>query len=351
MSRLLEKTGEELVFGSEFLPTIPRAKAFLTSNFNTPTSGITTIALTSESYDTEGMHDPAVNNSRITIKTAGLYRVKAQLDVQAGAGGGMRNLGVIKNGIQIAFDRSYINSGSAGVLEADVVADCAVNDYFEMNFSSNAGVSDALTLGEAVTFLEVVYQGQTWAPIRRAPVVQRLTPAQFAALSPASFVNGDIVDLDVGTGYGATNPVTWRFAYNAGSSSAYKWEFVGGPPLCALSLGNATVGAANTWINVVSAYLVMPRSGEYVVDAGAKIATAGAAPVNVYTTLVMNGTPAGLQPTDSQQTGWWVSQMIPPCVLTIPASGTLGVSGQSNNIGCVWSNIGWSALPLRISNA
>jgi hypothetical protein len=350
MSRLLEKTGEELVFGSSFLPVIPRAKAFLLTNFSTGPAGAV-INMSGESYDTHGMHDTVTNRSRITVPIAGVYRVKAQLDTQTAAEAGQRVLSVNRNGVQIAFDRRYINATSAGVLEANTEIDAAVGDYFEMSFSSNTSVIDVVTGGENTTFLEVSYRGQTWQPIRHAAIVQRLTPAQFAALNPANFVNGDIVDLDVGTGYGATNPVTWRFVYNAGSSSAYKWEFVGGPPLCAVSLGNATVGAANTWINVVSAYLVMPRSGEYVVDAGAKIATAGTAPVNVYTTLVMNGTPQGFQPTDSQQTGWWVSQMIPPCVLTIPANGTLGVSGQSNNIGCVWSNIGWSALPLRISNA
>lgn len=36
-------------------------------------TGLTTVAFTSEEYDTDGMHDTVTNNSRITIQTAGFY--------------------------------------------------------------------------------------------------------------------------------------------------------------------------------------------------------------------------------------------------------------------------------------
>ena len=55
----------------------------------------------------------------------------------------------------------------------------------------------------------------------------------------------------------------WRFRYNAGSSSAYKWEFVGGAPMISyVSAGEST--ASGSYSNLTTTQLfTVPRAGDY----------------------------------------------------------------------------------------
>ena len=68
-----------------------------------------------------------------------------------------------------------------------------------------------------------------------------------------------------------TNPsYVWRLRYNAGSSSAYKWEFVGGSPAYAEWKGAQAVSAG--WTKLPSAgttTVTVPRAGDYDVTYGA----------------------------------------------------------------------------------
>lgn len=69
----------------------------------------------------------------------------------------------------------------------------------------------------------------------------------------------------------ATSGVVWRLRCNAGSSSAYKWEFVGGSPLSAEGSGpssntNTSYSTGTTNIPSVS----IPLAGEYSVEYGAQ---------------------------------------------------------------------------------
>ncbi|MBA7707028.1 hypothetical protein ES703_115889 [subsurface metagenome] len=52
-----------------------------------PTVTETTLAFNSERYDTDGIHDNAVNNSRLTCKTAGVYVIVAQVRFSVSATG------------------------------------------------------------------------------------------------------------------------------------------------------------------------------------------------------------------------------------------------------------------------
>jgi hypothetical protein len=73
----------------------------------------------------------------------------------------------------------------------------------------------------------------------------------------------------------------WRFRYNAGSSSAYKWEFVGGSPLYMASVPNAAfntltqVGATGLYYASGSAWTTV-RSGDYLLEGIARVAANGA---------------------------------------------------------------------------
>jgi hypothetical protein len=78
-----------------------------------------------------------------------------------------------------------------------------------------------------------------------------------------------------------TNPTyQWYFRYNAGSSSTYKWEFVGGAPA-----RNATTGLVSTTSTTRAALgpgITVPRAGDYLVEVAAAVSGSGAANALVY---------------------------------------------------------------------
>lgn len=98
----------------------------------------------------------------------------------------------------------------------------------------------------------------------------RITSGAFSAGPPKNPQNGDIW---IATGVD-TNGTVWQFRYNAGSSSAYKWEFIGGAPvqfpladpnnaLNANTNTGLTNGLGYTWYYVPGSTLSLPRTGEY----------------------------------------------------------------------------------------
>ena len=80
-----------------------------------------------------------------------------------------------------------------------------------------------------------------------------------------------------------TNPsYQWRFRYNAGSTSPYKWEFIGGAPARAeIVTGESTSSASYVDLATVGPTVVVPREGDYRCEFGCQswnsVATQGAA--------------------------------------------------------------------------
>ena len=116
----------------------------------------------------------------------------------------------------------------------------------------------------------VVYNGILYECVRQttaAPVPWPPAPgaASYGTTLPASPVDGQeaiLVDS-------VTNPsYQWRFRYNAGSTSAYKWEFVGGVPQFAAggNLNNYTGSALTPLSSGPNVPIV--RAGEYLVGLG-----------------------------------------------------------------------------------
>jgi len=61
-----------------------------------------------------------------------------------------------------------------------------------------------------------------------------------------------------------TNPsYSWRLRFNAGSSSAYKWEFVGGSPLEGVNVAGQSGITSGTFVQLAGPTLTLPRSGDY----------------------------------------------------------------------------------------
>jgi len=107
----------------------------------------------------------------------------------------------------------------------------------------------------------------TWLKgVGGAPVWTALGPADLPAMVgygttlPGSPVDGQEAILVDST----TNPTwAWRFRYNAGSSSAYKWEYIGGTPWNVEIPGPISLGTTGVWQNLSPFLMSVPRAGDY----------------------------------------------------------------------------------------
>lgn len=96
------------------------------------TGAPTAIIFDSERYDTDTMHDTVTNNTRITIRTAGLYLVGANVEWASSTLGTYRQLSIRLNGsTAVAW---VLQAPPSQVLRQNLSAvyKFAVNDYVEL---------------------------------------------------------------------------------------------------------------------------------------------------------------------------------------------------------------------------
>ncbi len=97
-----------------------------------PNTTWTPIQFDAEYFDTDAMHDPVTNNTRITIKTAGYYMLGGCVEWASNTVG-MRIMAVRKNNAQHLVDAVH-NSDQYGAAPGSLstVAYLAANDYIEL---------------------------------------------------------------------------------------------------------------------------------------------------------------------------------------------------------------------------
>lgn len=97
----------------------------------------------------------------------------------------------------------------------------------------------------------------------------RLTSPQLPTYV-TSLPSGPIDGQEVYYAADATNGVIWHLRYRSASSSSYKWEFVGGPPMSAYNYDSGAVttsGTAYTVVTYTNPSLTLPLAGDYVLRA------------------------------------------------------------------------------------
>lgn len=105
---------------------------------------VTALPLAAESFDSDpngAMHDTVTNNTRITIRTAGVYHCGAQATPAANTTGFRQSYIRVNGGSTIAFDtRMASTAGGAG---SEVSLYCAysfaANDYIELVVQQASG--------------------------------------------------------------------------------------------------------------------------------------------------------------------------------------------------------------------
>lgn len=101
----------------------------------------------------------------------------------------------------------------------------------------------------------------------RALDIRRLTASEFTALVNPYDKMEIILEVD------ATAGIYWRFRYRSGSASAYKWEFMGGPPLTAeIATSETTTSVTYADLATVGPSITIPRPGDYNIDFGMRAA-------------------------------------------------------------------------------
>jgi hypothetical protein len=147
----------------------------------------------------------------------------------------------------------------------------------------------------------------------------------------------------------------WRFRYNALATSTYKWEFIGGRPLCSAYAGIAMDGAATTYTAVPAvAPVTLPRVGDYSLRWGANLQNlVYPAAYNMLlrpyrgTVATMIAVPAQFIPTGTYAGGSVVMNWVVP---DIPAASVIGLAyslsvANSSRVENPWLEI----QPLRVS--
>lgn len=114
-------------------------RAYRNSALSIPDSTSTAVTLPSEDYDQGGMHDIAVNPSRITIQTAGIYAVMAAVVFDTD-GTGTRRLEVKLNGTTVlsTIEASPLSAANTA-MQAIAMATLEEDDYIEIFVTQNSG--------------------------------------------------------------------------------------------------------------------------------------------------------------------------------------------------------------------
>jgi len=130
----------DLVNNILFLANPPACRVYHNTTQSATSAVALTLAMNSERYDTDNMHDLVTNNSRITMNTAGLYLVTAHAAFAANATG-QRDLYLQVNAstyIAMATTPS-IGAGGETFLSVSSVFKFAATDYVIARVFQNSG--------------------------------------------------------------------------------------------------------------------------------------------------------------------------------------------------------------------
>ena len=127
------------------IPVCVLAQASNVANANT-----TAETWATEATDTDGMHSTSVNTSRITIQTAGVYRVQASAWYDGTLPEGETCAVSLRlSGTEIgksvrASETTPVGSGAVAYVEIDATFACAASSYFEVVYS-HSGLTSLAT--------------------------------------------------------------------------------------------------------------------------------------------------------------------------------------------------------------
>ncbi len=138
------------------------ARVYHSANQEIASGGSIVLAFDSERWDTDNIHDPITNNSRLTCRTAGKYLLTGCVHWETKPGDALGDyyiIGmIILNGVINPFGRVHKPSGDGFHADYTIITimDLGVGDYAEMTAYQNSGVAlDAEKYGECSVEFEM----------------------------------------------------------------------------------------------------------------------------------------------------------------------------------------------------
>jgi len=170
---------------------------------------------------------------------------------------------------------------------------------------------------------------------------------------PASPNDGDLWLLPAD----ATNGVMWLFRYNAGSASAYKWEFIGGPALVAKIDTDETFAGGSVYVDALTAgpILTLTRAGDYRYEASVSVYDVSVATAQASAAISINAAgPAAPDAASGTVSGAGIAFSIGFVgqLLGRAANDTVRIRQSSNGTGTTNAHVRWRVLrisPVRVS--
>lgn len=118
---------------------VPAAHVYHSTNQSIATASITSLAFNSERYDTENIHDTVTNNSRLTCKTAGKYRITLNLYWDINSVGARQGIIKVNGSVELAKPQIVpVNGGYTGQSISGTYT-LAVDDYVEAFVYQSSG--------------------------------------------------------------------------------------------------------------------------------------------------------------------------------------------------------------------
>jgi hypothetical protein len=159
----IQHLAEDVEAKLDLLVNPPRCRVYQTATTTLTTAVAAALAFDTEDSDeagANGMHNPAVNPSRVTIVQPGVYRVLCQVSFAFNAAG-YRTVGVLKNGAVVAATRLMASPTVSHFQQAYLELPLVAGDYVECQALQASGGNLATVAGAANTFLHVAYASAT----------------------------------------------------------------------------------------------------------------------------------------------------------------------------------------------
>ena len=180
--------------------------------------------------------------------------------------------------------------------------------------------------------------------------VATASPPQYVTSLPSNPVDGQTVVYAAD----ATNGVMWTLRYRAASSSSYKWEVIGGPPMSAYNYDSGaltTSGTAYTVVTITNPSLTLPLAGDYMLrGVGGTFISGATARVDVRLNLVAGSTTAATS-YGSHYAQYAYHQHSAAARYTVTSASTVlkaGHSASAASVGIGVYDITIEAMPVRV---
>lgn len=234
-----------------------------TNVVNAP-GGLVELAYNSANYMNTAVQSTPVNLTSVTVVCDGspiIVEIQCVIHTYAQDG---HNVGVSVDGGAIQYSAS---AGTYNALSTTQATRIPINTQIRLTPSAGVRTFQAKAVSwtgnSANSYIAGSVSIRVSKIIQASQLIVQTPNAPLVTSLPSNAIDGQEVRYLADN----TNGIVWNFRYRAGSSSAYKWEFIGGPPLRSENSNYPAGQNSSNWVDITSgATIVPPLSGDYLVE-------------------------------------------------------------------------------------